>query len=113
MLDGLDEKAHALDDAARRETQRRTDAEQEFSSVLPPDVSAILTEGDEAERKAEEVHYKSHEKLTETVRKFFSKLEAEEERYRERKAELQDANNPDAEETMRQRYLQVRGLLVL
>lgn len=79
-LEALAEKAHALDEAAKREVQRRSEAEQEFSAVLPPDVCAILTEGDEAERKAEEAHLGSHGKLTETIQKSFAKLETEEER---------------------------------
>ncbi len=39
---------------------------------------AVLTEGDEAERKAEECHFKSHGKLAETIKKFFTKLDSEE-----------------------------------
>ena len=79
-LEALAQKAHGLDEAAKREVQRRSEAEQEFSAVLPPDVCAILTEGDEAERKAEETHYKSHGKLSETIQKLFTKLQNEEDR---------------------------------
>ena len=79
-LEALAEKARGLNEAARREVQRRSEAEQEFSAVLPPDVCAILTEGDEAERKAEEVHIKSHGKLSEMIQKFFTKLQTEDDR---------------------------------
>ena len=79
-LESLAQKTHGLNNAAKREVQRRSEAEQEFSAVLPPDVCAILTEGDEAERKAEEAHFKSHGKLSETIQKFFTKLQTEEER---------------------------------
>ena len=54
-LSKLAEKARVLEDAAKSEVQRRADSEQEMAPVLPSDVFAVLTEGGEQERKAEEV----------------------------------------------------------
>ncbi len=110
-LENMLEKAHGLNDAAKRETQRRSDAEQEYTSVLPPDVVAILTDGDEAERKAEEAHYGSHKRYVEVIRKFFQKLQDEETRFKDRLSELEGAMNPDAENTVRQRYQQAKSRL--
>ena len=111
-LDGILDKARALDDAAKREVQRRADATQEFTSVLPPDVITVLGEGDELEHQAEENHGASHRKFVEIVRKFVQKLQAEEKRYKDRLDELVGSLNPDAEDVVHQRYQQARGRLV-
>ena len=111
-LDGILDKARALDDAAKREVQRRADATQEFASVLPPDVITVLGEGDELEHQAEEEHGASHRKFVEIVRKFVQKLQAEEKRYKDRLDELIGSLNPDAEDVVHQRYQQARGRLV-
>ena len=44
-LDTLSTKAHELDDSAKKEVQRRAEAHHEYSTILPPDVVAVLTEG--------------------------------------------------------------------
>ena len=111
FLNATMEKALALNDAAKRETQRRSEAETEFSSVLPPDVTAVLTEGDEAERKGEEAHHNAHKKYIETVKKFVQKLSAEEMRFKGKLDELEDSLNPEAQRTVRQRYDHARGRL--
>lgn len=111
-LNSLLDKARALDDAAKREVQRRGDATQEFSSVLPPDVITVLVEGDESEHKAECNHMTSHQKFVEIVRKFVQKLQAEEKRYKDRLDELIGSLNPDAEDVVHQRYQQARSRLV-
>ncbi len=111
MIERMSEKAHALDEAAKRETQRRSEAEQEFGMVLPPDVIAILTEGDEEERKAEDNHLGAHKKYADTITKFFQKLQTEEERFKEKLEDLEDALNPDAEHVVRQRYATIRTRL--
>ena len=110
-LEKILEKARELDDSAKRETQRRSDEEQEYSSILPPDVLAVLTEGDEKERKAEEVHHAAHKKFAETVGKFFQKLQAEEARFKEKMADLEGAMNPEAENVTKMRYDQARARL--
>lgn len=79
----------ALTEAHRREVQRRSDAAIEHASVLPPDVVSVLTQCDQIEQQREEIHQQSHAKLMSTIEKFFSKLEAEEKKYRTRMEELQ------------------------
>ena len=111
FLNASMDKANVVNESAKREVQRRSEAESEFVSILPPDVVAVLTEGDEAERKCEEAHFNAHKKYIEVVRKFVQKLAAEEERYKERLEEVQDAMNPEAEEVVKQRYEQARGRL--
>lgn len=54
-----------IDDMERRETQRRHDASEEYSNVLPPDVVSILTEADQSEHSNCLTHTASHRKLTE------------------------------------------------
>lgn len=51
--------------------------------------------------------------LQDTVRKFFQKLTAEDERFKERLEELEGAMNPDAENTIRTRHAAVRGPVFL
>lgn len=79
----------ALTEAHTREIQRRSDAAIEHASVLPPDVVSVLTQCDQIEQRREEIHQQSHGKLLETIEKFFTKLEAEEKKYRTRMEELQ------------------------
>ena len=111
-LDNILDKAQALDDASKREVQRRADATREFTSVLPPDVVTVLVEGDESERRAEETHGASHGKFVEIVRKFVQKLQDEEKLYKDRLDELIGSLNPDAERVVHQRYQQARSRLV-
>ena len=54
-----------LEDMEKRETQRRKDAEEEYSNVLPPDVTSILTEVDQPEHHHSLTHNTSHKKFTE------------------------------------------------
>ena len=54
-----------LSEMERRETQRRHDAEEEYSAVLPPDVVSILTEVDSPEHDSNTTHCSSHNRLTE------------------------------------------------
>ncbi|CAH1270799.1 Hypp4440 [Branchiostoma lanceolatum] len=130
-LDTMAENVHKLSDAAKREVQRRTDAEEEFTAVLPPDVVSILTQVNQAEREREERHQEAHRKFAETIRKFFQKLQMEENKYkdrmqelevrtvtvhithkyRDRMQELEGAMNPDAEATVLQRYRQAKSRL--
>ena len=110
-LEYMSEKAQSLEDAAKRETQRRSEAEEEFLRVLPADVTATLIEGDEQERKSEESHHAAHKKLIEVVRKFVQKLQEEEKRYQDRLADLEDAMNPDAVYIVQQRYQQGKSRL--
>ena len=110
-LDGISEKAHTLNEASQREKQRRTQAEEEMISLLPPDVISVLTEGDQSEAKAEEDHYKAHNKYITYIRKFGQKLQGEELRLNERLSELEGSMNADAEDTVRQRYQQTKSRL--
>ena len=54
-----------IDESEKRETQRRRDAEEEFSNLLPPDVCSILTEVDIPEHDHSLLHQSTHKKLTE------------------------------------------------
>ena len=83
-LDGLREKARELADCAGRESQRRAESRADYCNVLPPDVCAVLTDGDEAERKAETNHCTAHTKYMDIIDKFNEKLLAEEKRYKDR-----------------------------
>ena len=76
-------------EAHSREKQRRLDGSIDHASALPPDVVTVLTQCDALEDQREEVHQKSHIKLSEIIGRFFSKLQAEEKRYRARMDELQ------------------------
>ena len=105
-LEAVLERAHGLDGAARREWQRRGTAEDEMSTTVPPDVLAVLCEGDEAEVRGEETHYAAHKKLVDIVRKFGEKLTTARRRYEGRMAELDGAMNPEAENMARERYEQ-------
>ena len=110
-LEIMEEKTHTLAECARRETQRRTEAENDVATVLPPEVVTVLTQGDEAERKCEEDHNTAHRKYNEIIGKFMAKLQDEEKRFREKMLELKDAQNPEAEHILRQRFAQARNRL--
>ena len=80
---------NALAEARHRENQRRSDASVEHASVLPPDVLSVMTQCDQVEQDRESLHQQSHGKLMITIEKFFTKLEAEEKKYRARMEELE------------------------
>jgi len=67
--DFLLKMAAELEEMERRETQRRHDAEEEYSNVLPPDVTAVLTEADEKEQSHGLSHNGCHKKTCEVRRK--------------------------------------------
>lgn len=69
--------------------QRRADAAIDHASALPPEVVSVLTQCDSLERQREELHQQSHGKLLEVIERFFTKLEAEEKKYRTRMDELE------------------------
>ena len=100
------EQGHGLDSAAKREWQRRGTAEAEMSTTVPPNVLAVLTEGDEAEVKGEETHYAAHRKFVDIIRKFSEKMQAARKRYEGRMAELDGAMNPEAEGVAKERFEQ-------
>lgn len=83
-LDAAREKVRELEACAARETQRRAEARTEYAAVLPPGVVAVLTDGDEAERRAEAGHAAAHGKYMDIILKFNDKLLAEEKRYKDR-----------------------------
>jgi len=100
-----------LDEAAKAESQRRADAEPEYTQVLPPDVVSLLTDADELERKGEELHLVAHNKYAGMVSKFFEKLAAEEAKFREKLVDLEGAMNPEAELAHRNRHELARARL--
>ncbi|XP_070551144.1 golgin subfamily A member 6-like protein 25 isoform X1 [Ptychodera flava] len=110
-LDSISEESRGISESAKREVKRRSDAEEELASILPPDVVAILTQGDQAERDGENHHNTAHTKFVDVIKKFFTKFQAEETKFKDRMAELQDAMNPDAEATVLQRYKQTKARL--
>ena len=110
-LEEIDSDSQQLSDNYKREMQRRGIAQQDFSGVIPPEVVSIVTESDVLERDCEECHVMAHVKYTDTVRKFFSKLQEEEKRYQDRMADLDGAMNPEAEITALQRYNQAKSRL--
>ena len=79
----------ALLEAQGREKQRRSDGAMDHASALPPDVVTVLCQCDTLEDQREDIHQKSHNKLSEIIGRFFSKLQAESKRYRTRMDELQ------------------------
>ncbi|XP_067940386.1 myosin-2 heavy chain-like [Watersipora subatra] len=98
-----------LADMEKRETQRRKDAEEEYTNVLPPDVTAILTEVDPAEHNHSITHNSSHRSFSEVIDKFLAKMIAEDSKYRDSMAELEGAMNPDAESVATKRHKQSKG----
>ena len=52
-------------------------------------VQFCCCQGDGAERVCEERHHSSHQKFVETIRKIYSKLQVEEEKYKDRLEELE------------------------
>jgi hypothetical protein len=108
-LQMMEERKHDLEEASKREVQRRSDAEEELSSVIPPDIFSILTFGDKDELEKEESHFSSHVKFVDTVRRFFSKLVVEEGNFNDRLNELADmGSSSDQENILRQRYRQAK-----
>ena len=79
----------SISDAANRELQRRGDTAIEHASGLPPDVVAVLTQYDNEERQKEEQHLQSHIRFRESVQRFFTKLQGEENKYKVRMDELE------------------------
>ncbi|XP_013391352.1 uncharacterized protein LOC106159584 [Lingula anatina] len=110
-LASVSESTYELSESASREVQRRKDAEEELSTVLPPNVVAVLTQGDQYEREREEAHHSAHKKFVEATQKFLKKLEAEEQKFHTRMADLEGAMNPDAENVVRQRHVQAKARL--
>ena len=108
FLDEIDSDVHQLSEAEKREVQRRGGAEQEYATILPPEVIAVLTDGDAKEAEAEEAHVAQHVRFCDMLRRFFTKLQQEEKLYKDRISDLQGAMNPDAENTTMQRYKQAK-----
>lgn len=110
-IEDIDAGVHELSEAEKREVKRRGGEVQEYSTVLPPEVVAVLTENDAQEHEMEEAHVAQHVKFADMIRKFFNKLQQEENHYKDRVKELDGALNPDAENTALQRYKQARSRL--
>lgn len=108
FLEEIDADVHQLSEAEKREVQRRGGAEQEYATVIPPEVIAVLTQSDTKEHEGEEGHVASHVKLADALRRFFNKLQQEEKQYKDRAHDLEGAMNPDAENTTLQRYKQAK-----
>lgn len=108
FLEEIDADVHQLSEAEKREVQRRGGAEQEYATVIPPEVIAVLTQSDAKEHEGEEGHVASHVKLADALRRFFNKLQQEEKQYKDRAHDLEGAMNPDAENTTLQRYRQAK-----
>ncbi|XP_062603182.1 uncharacterized protein LOC134264959 [Saccostrea cucullata] len=108
FLEEIDADVHQLSEAEKREVQRRGGAEQEYATVIPPEVIAVLTQSDAREHEGEEGHVASNVKLADTLRRFFSKLQHEEKQYKDKIGDLEGAMNPDAENTTLQRYKQAK-----
>lgn len=111
FLEEIDNGTHHLLEAEKREVQRRGGAEQEYATIIPPDVIAVLIQGDPSEHQMEESHVAAHVKFADMLRRFFGKLQIEERTYRDRINELEGAMNPDAENTVMQRYRQAKTRL--
>lgn len=109
FLEDIDHEVHNLSESEKREFQRRGGAEQEYSMVVPPDVIAVLTQGDANEHSHEEGHINAHVKLCDVLRKFYSKLQQEEKQFKDKLGDLEGAMNPDAENTAMQRYRQAKN----
>lgn len=111
FLEEIDSGTHHLLEAEKREVQRRGGAEQEYATIIPPEVIAVLLQGDPMEHQMEEAHVAAHVKFCDMLRRFFGKLQSEERNYRDRINELEGALNPDAENTVLQRYRQAKTRL--
>lgn len=111
FLEEIDVEVHTLSESEKREFQRRGGAEQEYSLVVPPDVIAVLTQGDANEHNCEEAHVSSHVKLCDVLRRFYNKLQQEEKQFKDRLGDLEGAMNPDAENTAMKRYRQAKNRL--
>ena len=82
-----------LIEAFQREMQRRSDTAIDHASSLPPDVVSVLTQCDALEKQREELYHEANKKLSDSVQRFFNKLEAEEKKYRARMEELEVRNS--------------------
>ena len=81
-LSDLDARAHALLEAAKAEVQRRGAALQDYTPVLPPHVTAILTAGDKVRINESQIfsnfnymnqgHLKSVEMFLNPVESFYN-----------------------------------------
>lgn len=78
-----------LSDAEHRETQRRGDANIEQTASLPPFIVHWITRLDHPEKEREDRHQAAHIRFVDVIERFFSKLQAEETRYRARMDELE------------------------
>ena len=65
----LDSGTLQLQEGSKSEVQRRGAAEQEYATILQPDVMAVLTEGDQLEHERENGHAAAHAKFADTVRR--------------------------------------------
>ena len=92
-LEEIDSGANALHEAYKKEFQRRGAAEQEYSTMLPPEVVAVLTDCDSRESEMEDAHISAHVKFADTVRKFFTKLQQEEKNFKEKIDQVQGNRN--------------------
>ena len=97
-LEEIDGGSTVLAEAGKREVQRRGAAEHEYSSVLPPEVIAVLTDCDAKECEMEEGHIAAHVKFADAVRKFFNKLQQEEKKFKEK---MEQISGKSAEEFSR------------
>ncbi|KAH3750553.1 hypothetical protein DPMN_185080 [Dreissena polymorpha] len=111
-LEEIDSGANSLAESGKREVQRRGAAEQEYSSVLPPEVVAVLTDCDARECEMEEGHVGAHVKFADAVRKFFNKLQQEEKKYKDKMEQLRGGDNDEAEHVQNQRYRQAKDRLL-
>ena len=111
FLEDIDVEVHNMSESEKREFQRRGGAEQEYSLVVPPDVVAVLTQGDANEHSHEEGHIAAHVKLCDVLRKFYAKLQQEEKQFKDKLGDLDGAMNPDAENTAMKRYRQAKNRL--
>ena len=72
--------------------QRRADSIIDQASALPPEVVSVLSQCDALESHREESNNECHYKLSETIERFFSKLDAEEKKFNTRMSELEAQN---------------------
>jgi 7-keto-8-aminopelargonate synthetase-like enzyme len=88
-LEDIDMGANQLQESSKAEVQRRGAAHHEYSNSLPPEVIAVLEDCDAKECEMEEAHVATHVKFADAVRKFFSKLQQEEKKFKEKMDQIQ------------------------
>lgn len=93
-LEDVDTGANDLEESSKREVQRRGAAEHEYSTVLPPEVIAVLTDCDARECEMEEGHVAAHVKFADSVRKFFNKLQQEEKKFKDKMEQIEGNHCP-------------------